>query len=137
MIEEDRDLGDRYGERSRAGRRRLVTIAVGALALVFLGWVGWVTWFHGNPVVTSELQSFEVTSQHEATARVRVHLDEEALGDGEAQCLLRALAEDHAVVGELSFTPHEGVNDVTIRTERLAVSVDPIGCTAPGQNRSR
>ena len=57
-----------------------------------------------------------------------------------ATCLLRAFAEDHAVVGELSFTPEYGAEQPlvqTIRTERRATSVDLVGCTAPGEPRPR
>ena len=55
----------------------------------------------------------------------------------DASCLVRAYAEDHTVVGDVSFEPKDGTNDVTIRTERLATSVERIGCTAEGQNNAR
>ena len=52
--------------------------------------------------------------------------------------MLRAYAEDHTVVGELSFTPERsGRTDQTVRTERRATSVELMGCTAEGQNRPR
>jgi hypothetical protein len=50
---------------------------------------------------------------------------------------VRALAQDHSVVGEMSFTPQDGDNAVSVRTERIATSVDLVGCTAEGQPRSR
>ena len=60
------------------------------------------------------------------------------LEDGvEASCRVRALAEDKTAVGELAFTPVDGVNEVVIRTERRATSVEKLGCTSPDQPRPR
>ena len=50
---------------------------------------------------------------------------------------MRAYAEDHTSVGELAFTPADGDNEVVVRTERRATSLEKIGCTAPGQPRPR
>lgn len=126
------DLADRYGTPSRWARP--VTIAVAAvLAVVGLTWLAWAAWFHGTPDVTSEVVTYDVVSDHATDARVDVDL-----ADGvEASCRVRAYAEDHTTVGELAFTPTAGVNEVTIRTERRATSVEKIGCTAPGQPRPR
>jgi len=55
----------------------------------------------------------------------------------DASCRVRALAEDKTAVGELAFTPVDGVNEVVIRTERRATSVEKLGCTAPDQPRPR
>lgn len=127
------DLADRYG--APAPWRRPVTIAaVAVLAVVGLTWLAWTAWFHGTPEVRSEVVSFEVTSDHEVAARLDVRLSED---DVDARCRVRALAEDKNAVGELVFTPVEGANDVVIRTERRATSVEKLGCTAPGQSRPR
>jgi hypothetical protein len=126
------DLADRYGAPSR-WRRPVTVAAVGLLAVVALGWLGWTTWFHSTPEVTSDLVSFDVTSDHLTEARLDVRL-----GDGvEASCRLRAFAEDHTTVGEVVFAPAAGTNLVEIRTERRATTVEKIGCTAPGQPRPR
>jgi Domain of unknown function (DUF4307) len=126
------DLADRYGAPSRWRRPATVAVAV-ALAVISHGWLGWTVWFHSTPAVTSDLVSFDVTSDHETLARLDVQL-----GDGiEASCRLRAFAEDHTTVGELAFTPVEGTNEVVIRTERRATTVEKLGCTAPGQPRPR
>jgi len=102
--------------------------------VVGLGWLGWTVWFHTTPEVTSDLVSFEVTSDHETQARLDVRLGED---DVEASCRLRAFAEDHTPVGELAFTPVAGTNEVVIRTERRATTVEKLGCTADGQPRPR
>jgi hypothetical protein len=78
---------------------------------------------------------YDIVGAHEVTATVHVDLADD---DVEATCLLRAYAEDHTIVGELPFTPtRSGRTEQTVRTERLATSVELIGCTAPGQNRPR
>ena len=126
------DLADRYGAPSRWRRPVTIGIAV-ALAVVSLGWLGWTVWFHSTPAVTSSLVTFDVTSDHET----RVRLDVKLADDVEASCRLRAFAEDHTTVGELAFSPVDGINEVVIRTERRATTVEKLGCTAPGQPRPR
>lgn len=126
------DLVDRYG-RSPSWHRAALLAVVGALIAVFLGWVGWVAWFHGSPDVTSELVAYDVVSEHAVEAKVDVNLGD-AVG---ATCKLRALAEDHSAVGELSFPPVDGLNRVTIRTERRATSVEKVGCTTEDQPQPR
>ena len=126
------DLADRYGTASRWRRPATIALAV-AVAVIGLGWLSWTVWFHSTPAVTSDLVSFDVTSDHETAARLDV-----ALGDGvDATCRLRAFAEDHTPVGELVFTPVDGANEVVIRTERRATTVEKLGCTADGQPRPR
>jgi hypothetical protein len=126
------DLSERYGAPSRWRRPVTIGLAV-VLAVVGLTWLAWAAWFHGSPQVRSEVVTFEVTGDHEVQARVEVVLD----GDVTATCRVRALAEDKTTVGELAFTPLDGANDVTIRTERRATSVEKLGCTTPDQSRPR
>ena len=129
-------LADRYGA-PRPGRRRALLAGCAVVVLAFLGWLAWTTWEHANPRVDSELLSFEVVDEHTVTAVVQIELAED---DVVARCLLRAIAEDHSAVGDLSFTPDPGAGDrveVTIRTERRATSVESLGCLADGQSRRR
>lgn len=135
MISQD-SLQDRYGA-AAPWRRRALVGASAALALVFLGWLGWTTWVHATPAVSSALVGYQVVDEHSATARVEVRLED---ADVRASCLLRAFAEDHTVVGELSFTPEYGATqpvELAVRTERRATSVSLVGCTAPGEPRPR
>ena len=125
------DLSSRYG--TTPGRQRQLVVALCVvLAAAFLGWVAWAAWDHSTPSVKSELVSFKVIDSHEATAVIEVDLD----GDAEdATCRVQAVAPDHSVVGELTFTPVDGRNEVSVRTEREATSVAKLGCTAEGQPR--
>ena len=83
---------------------------------------------------------FTVDDEHQVTARVDVRLDDD---DVVATCLLRAIAEDHTVVGELHFDVRAAdledgnVLERQIRTERRATSVEPVGCTTADQQRPR
>jgi len=105
----------------------------GLLAAVALSWLVWTAGFHSTPDVSSELITFDVTSDYETAATMQVKLE-----DGvDATCRVRAYAEDHTSVGELAFTPVDGDNPVVVRTERRATSVEKLGCTAPGQPRPR
>ena len=127
------DLSSRYG--TAPGRQRQVVVLLCVvLAAAFLGWVAWAAWFQATPSVTSELASFKVVGPHEATAVVEVDLDDDAT---DAKCRVQAVAADHSVVGELTFTPVDGRNEVSVRTEREATSVAKLGCTAEGQTRPR
>jgi hypothetical protein len=132
-------LSERYGAPSPVARRALVTGVV-VVAAAFLGWLAWTALWHGDPEVTSDLVTFTVDGEHQVTARVDVRLDDE---DVVASCVLRAVAEDHTVVGELQFEVRASdledgtVLERQIRTERRATSVDPVGCTTADQQRPR
>ena len=130
-------LADRYGRRHR--RRPVLVGAVVVLAVAGLAWVGWAFWSTSTPKVTSTLVSTPEIAAHSATFRLKVRLADD---DVRATCVVRAYAEDHTPVGELSFTltdpPGRSFTVIrTMRTERQATAVDSVGCTAPGQNRPR
>jgi len=126
-------LADRYGAPSRWQRPATIALAV-LLAVVGLGWLAWTAWFHSTPEVSSEVITYEVTDDHEIRARVDVRLED---GAQDASCRVRALSEDKSAVGELAFTPVAGTNEVVVRTERRATTVEKLGCTAAGQPRPR
>lgn len=127
------DLADRYGAPSPWARGVLVG-AVVVVAAAFLGWLGWTIWDQSTPDVRSELVGYDVVDEHTANATVDVRLRAAGVV---ASCRLRAYAEDHSVVGEASFVPEDGRNEVGVRTERRATSVELLGCTTADQRRSR
>jgi hypothetical protein len=128
-------LAERYGT-DRRWHGRAVAAGAALVVLAFGGWLAWTTYVHATPQVTSQLESFTFPDEHTATAALVVDV-----GDGttDATCTLRAFAADHSVVGELRFTPEPGVRRQVqdVRTERLATSIESLGCTAAGQNRPR
>jgi hypothetical protein len=94
--------------------------------------------FHGRPEVTSQLVGYDVQGEHAATATYTVVRRDSGV---RASCLLRALAEDHAVVGELTVPVTSGPTTVrmrsTVRTERRAGSVELVGCNTPDRPARR
>jgi hypothetical protein len=128
-------MADRYG---RGRRRRWPLVGVVVLAVAGLAWVAWAFWEQGTPKVTSSLTTSEI-SEHSAQVTLSVRLSGT---DVRPTCVVRAYAEDHTPVGELSFRvddpPSRSFSVTrTIRTERRATAVDSVGCTAPGQQRPR
>jgi hypothetical protein len=104
------------------------------VALAGLGWVAWAAYDEATPKVQSQLVTFHVSGEHAVSARIDVQV---AAGTTGASCTVEALAADHSIVGELHFRPTDGANDVTVRTERAATSVEVAGCIADGQKRPR
>jgi hypothetical protein len=132
------DLATRYGT-PRPVRRRLLVAGASIIALAFLGWLAWVIVEHSAPEVTSDVVSFEILDQHSASATFTVA---RRTSEVEASCLLRAQAADHSIVGELNVTVGPGGNRVerlteTVRTARMATTVDVVGCRAEGQKHRR
>jgi hypothetical protein len=125
--------GDRYG-RPAPWRRTAVVVASGLVGVLALSWLAWTTLFHSTPAVSSRLVGWEVVDDHAVAARIDVVIRGD---DIRATCQVRAIADDHTVVGEASFIPTDGRNEVEVRTERRATSVESIGCTTPDQPRPR
>ncbi len=128
-------LSERYRSPSPRAQRATV-LGSGLLGVAALGWLLWVTVVHATPQVSSQLVGWETVDDHLVTARVDVDLDE-GIAPDEATCRVRAIAADHTVVGELEFNPVAGRNQVEVRTERRATSVESVGCTTPDQRRPR
>jgi len=131
------DLANRYGAPSPARRRALVGLVV-LVAAAGLAWLAWAAIYQSTPKVQSDSTGFEIVDDHSATAEFTVVRSD---ADIRATCFLRAIAEDHSIVGELTEAIRPGAETtqvkVTIRTERRATTVELLGCTAPGQNRRR
>ena len=135
MTDGSRTLADRYG-RPEPWRRTAVLVGSGLLGLIAVTWLAWTMLFHASPDVSSEIVGWEVVDDHAITAQVDVVLRGDAADLG-ATCQVRAIAADHTVVGEASFVPEEGRNEVEVRTERRATAVESVGCTTPDQQRPR
>ncbi len=132
------DLSERYGAPNALRARALVVSAV-VVAGVGLAWLAWVVLVHGRPTAQSDLVSFDAVGQHDVDVRFTVV---RRSADVEASCLLRAIAADHTIVGELDVAvgpglPEQTTLERTIRTERAATSVQMVGCTTDDQNRRR
>ena len=131
------DLAYRYGMPGRTNRV-VAGVLVGALVVGAVGLVGWTVLFHSTPQVQSQVRTFEVVSDHETLTSFQVVREHRTT---EAVCRLQALAEDHAVVGEVTVPVTDGAEDQTlelsIRTERRATTVASSGCTTAEQRRPR
>jgi type 1 fimbria pilin len=118
--------------------RLVALVLIGALVVSGIGFLSWTVLFHGSPAVQSRMTSWELVSDHEARAVVTVSREEQVV---DATCRVTAVAEDHTVVGEATFTvtdgPLQSTVAVSIRTERRPTAIVLDGCTAPGQTRPR
>jgi hypothetical protein len=108
--------------------------AAAVLAAAVVAWLVWVMSFHGSPQVTSQIVGYQVRGQHTVAATFTVVRRDPGV---RASCLLRAVAADHAVVGELAVAVTSGPATQrvrsTVRTERAATSVELLGCSTKGR----
>jgi divalent metal cation (Fe/Co/Zn/Cd) transporter len=105
----------------------VVTVLVAGAGL---GWLAWAAIFHANPAVDADVASFDVKSAHRVDATVQVRVRD---SDSSGSCLLRASAQDHSVVGEHRFRVDSSTGQETtvrVRTERRAVTIEVVDCTA-------
>lgn len=130
------DLAERYGTRRRGGR--IVAIVLGAtISVAFLAWLAWAALYQSNPAVSSQEIGFDIVDDHTATIEVRVLYGDEPVG---AECSLRAISHDKAVVGQTTYRPDPDdgpVHEIEVRTERRATTVEWLGCRTDGQPRYR
>ncbi len=132
------DLAQRYGAPGRVRRSLLIGMGA-AIGTAAMAWLVWAMLSYARPLTSSEQIAFDVVDQHTAEATVTVVRRN---AEVKASCLLRALAADHSIVGELSFPvgpsqPATTTLTKTVRTEREATSVFMVGCVANGQTRPR
>ena len=128
-------LAERYGAPA-PWRRPVARAVITLLVLVSGGWLGWTIWEQASPPVASGELTFTIVDDNSATARFVIDLQDGVV----ATCTVRAYAEDHTLVGTVSFTPDptpSGRVTQEISTDRRATSVELLGCTAPGQSRPR
>jgi hypothetical protein len=131
------DLQERY-RKPRPVARLVAVVLIAALVASGVGFLAWAVLFQSTPKVTSQLVTWSIDDDHLAVANVSVSRESQFT---EATCRLRAVAEDHTVVGEVAVPVTDGPADqslqVEIRTERRATTVQNLGCSAPGQPRPR
>ena len=132
------ELSERYGSPSSTRTKAVVAVVV-VLVGAGLSWLAWAILEHGRPEAQSSLVSFTADGEHAAVAKFTVV---RRSADIEADCLLRAVAADHTIVGELDVEvgpgePTTATLERTIRTERRATSVDLLGCSTAGQSQRR
>jgi len=131
------DLQERYGSPRRTTQVVALVLVV-ALVASGVSFLAWAVLFQSTPSVTSQLSAWKVEDDHLVVANITVGRDSQFT---EASCRLRAIAEDHTVVGEIVLPITDGPEkqslQVEIRTERRATSVENVGCTSPDQPRPR
>ena len=124
------DLADRYGARSRRSRPALLAL-VTVLVVAGGAWLVWAVHGGGPPAVGSQLIGFTVRGEHAVSATITVVRRD---ANAPATCGVRALADDHAVVGETSVVVRGRAATqqvhATVRTERRATSVELVDCRA-------
>lgn len=122
-------VGDRYG--TDRPRRRGLALVIGALVVAPLGaWAVWAAVDAGATRLDASVTSYRIPNSHEIEVKVAVGTRDSGV-DG--NCLLRATAEDHTVVGELNVTADDLRSAtgtwIPIRTERRATTADVVRCT--------
>ena len=131
------DLQERYRS-PRPTTRVVALVLIVALVGSGMSFLAWAVLFHGTPAVSSQLATWEIRDDNLAVANISVDRESQFV---EASCRVRAIAADHTVVGELTVPVTDGPEqqslEVEIRTERVATTVENLGCTAPGQPRPR
>jgi hypothetical protein len=122
-------MQDRYGT-AQPRRRMALIAATTVLGVVFLAWVIWAAWLHANPEIDAAVARFDIVNDHEAQVQVDARFRD---ANVRGNCLLRASASDHTVVGELVVTVGQLRADqgslVTVRTERRATTVELVSCS--------
>lgn len=120
---------DRYGDAGTGQQRALYAVA-GGLAALCIAWVAWVTLGADSNPVSAQVTGYQQVGNRVVRAQVVVT----APADTTAQCTLRALDEDRAVVGRAEVTSPAGGTSrgasVDIRVLTSASSVEIVNCSA-------
>ena len=126
------DLDVRYGKPA-PWRRKALIAASSVLGVVFFGFVLWAATYHSSPDIQSETIRFDVQDDHSVLVRLSVQMNDAK----EPECLVRATSVDKSIVGELTFVPLQGEQEVVVRTDRRATTGEVVGCRTADQSRWR
>ncbi len=126
------DLDARYGKPAPWRRKALIATA-SVIAVAFVGFVLWAATYHSNPDINSDTIRYDVQDEHSVLVRVKVQMNDPK----DPECLVRATSVDKSIVGELTFTPLEGEQEVVVRTDRRATTGEVVGCRTSDQSRWR
>jgi hypothetical protein len=122
-------LEHRYGA-DRPRRRGLAIVLGTVVALALLAWAIWAGTAQEDPPLEAQLTAYDVVSSHEVRVKVDAHVRDPGTS---ATCLVRATAEDHTVVGELTLTADQLRRSagawIPVRTERRATTAEVVRCT--------
>ena len=121
-------MAARYG--SDRPRRRWVGVALGGLLAVALGiWAVWAGQAQDDEPLTADVTSYHVVDTHQIQVKVAATFHD---AGAEGSCLVRATAQDHTVVGELTLTADQLRADdghwIAVRTERRATTASVVRC---------
>lgn len=124
-------MAQRYGSSRRGLTVGGVVIGagtmIGALVAVLFGAImWWVIASNATPDTQITVVTFQVLDSHEVTTDVNVVVADDVTGT--VTCTVAAGAVDGGNVGETTFTPVQGRQTITIRTDRKATTVDDKGC---------
>lgn len=108
-------------------------IGVGVLLTILgLVWLAWAGLDYANPKLVAMVESFEITSDEEVTATLRVQRDHPEVA---GTCQIIAQAVSYQRVGELTIevpasTQALTEQEISIKTVQRATSVSVVSCTA-------
>lgn len=131
-------LSDRYG-RTRGSRRTAGLVAIGVLIAVAVGVVLWSGIRAAQPPIAARVITFDPVSDRSVTVRLQVEAARTV------SCELIARGEQMATVGtsqvDVRFVAADGrktqlVTHPIVTSDR-ALSVELLGCSVPGQARTR
>lgn len=116
-------------------RRRSTPLIVGVAALLTVLGLVWMVWAgldYANPKLAAMVESFEIASDDEVTATLRVQRDTPEVA---GTCLIIAQAVSYQRVGELTIEVPPSTEALTeqkisIKTVQRATSVSVASCTA-------
>ena len=121
-------FSERYG--TTRPRRRWVAVTLGSLlAVALLAWAVWAG-SQEESAIDADVTGYRVVNAHEVQVMVTAHFRD---ADSGGSCLVRAIAEDHTVVGEENLTADElraaAGEWIPVRTERRATTATLVRCT--------